>query len=203
MNQILTSVIPSNLFLPVIGATVLNKTVIVPVAKQTAEFITTKTGLLTKSEAQQQADMFDDFIEPINTFLTDLTDDLLNIVTGGFYDIGMEFLGFKKDDVIVQDVPRESLYYTTPNTPQNTTTETPRKIDYNPPNKFISQRDITQEQFMKLKQMKNVKNVNPLIKANQPLNPYDNPNIAKRVDSVLSRALETEPSATSGSVKVR
>ncbi len=45
--------------------------------------------------------MFDNFIEPVNTFLSDMAEDLLNIVTGGFYDVGMEFLGFKKDEVMI------------------------------------------------------------------------------------------------------
>lgn len=96
------SVIPQSLLLPVAGMVFLNNKVVVPASKKIATAVTTNTGILTKSEAEQQADMFDDFIAPVNNFLGDLADELLDIVTGGFYSVGMEFLGFKKDDVLLQ-----------------------------------------------------------------------------------------------------
>ena len=45
--------------------------------------------------------------------------------------------------------------------------------------------------------------INPLIKAWESLNPYDNQNIAKRIDPLLSRALETNPSITSGTIRIQ
>lgn len=170
------------MMLPIAGMTVLNQKVLIPAGKKTAQVITTSTGLLTKSEAQQQMDMFDDFIQPVNQFLGDMADDLLNIVTGGFYDIGMEFLGFKKEevqldpsaynreDILIPSTRQPSTQTTQPTRQPSTQTTQPTqpKREYNPPSSYIAQRDVSQEQFMKLKQQANQsqqQKINPLLKS--------------------------------------
>ena len=60
----------------------INKRVIVPASLETAKFITTKTGLLTKEEANEQEKLFMDYFNPIGNILNDLETEVINIVTG-------------------------------------------------------------------------------------------------------------------------
>ena len=75
--------------------------------------------------------MFDDFIKPVNQYLLDLSDELLDLLTGGFYSIGIDFLGYNKDDMLLKQEdykqPSDIYYMDTPtetstvNTNQNQT----------------------------------------------------------------------------------
>lgn len=65
----------------------INKRVIVPASLETAKFITTKTGLLTKEEANEQEKIFMDYFSPIGNILNDLETEVINIVTGDWSDV--------------------------------------------------------------------------------------------------------------------
>lgn len=85
----------------------INKRVIVPAALETAKFVTTKTGLLTQEEANEQEKLFMDYFSPIGNILNDLETEVINIVTGDWAGL--------VDAVYPDNTPKQTEVKTTSN----------------------------------------------------------------------------------------
>ncbi len=65
------------------GVLSLNKRVVFPVAKKIASGTTKALGILTPEEAKKQEELFDNMMFPIDNFITNVENEIYNILIGG------------------------------------------------------------------------------------------------------------------------
>lgn len=77
------SLVPTKPLLIGGGVLSLNKRVVFPAAKKIASGITTGLGVLTPNEAKEQEEIFDNMMFPIDNFISNVEDEIYNILLGG------------------------------------------------------------------------------------------------------------------------
>ena len=81
-----------------IGAlAIANKYVVLPAAKSTATFVTTKFGLMNKEEAKIQEDLFDDYAKPYTKIFDTIENELWDVLTASLEPLGY-LLGLDKEN---------------------------------------------------------------------------------------------------------
>lgn len=81
------------------GILSLNKRIVFPTAKKIASGITTSLGILSGEEAKQQEEIFDNIMFPIDDFISNVEDEIYNILLGGdsLWNQAISFLTSKKN----------------------------------------------------------------------------------------------------------
>lgn len=84
MISTIFGLLPTALALKVGAVSSLNNRVIIPLSTGLARTITTSTGILTEEEADQQTQLFYDYISPVTGIFKELEDEVIGIITNNW-----------------------------------------------------------------------------------------------------------------------